>query len=151
MPSVLTIAVMMKKLIQAFRKSKLNPSLWVAGGVYLAQSTSTGGGILNDFFTKDIKNAFGNIGTGAPAGAQSVGDLIISIVSVLLLVAGSIAVVFLMIGGYQYVTAHGNEEASEAAKKTITSSIVGLAVVTLAFAIVRIISALLLQGNTGIG
>src|SRR3989344_6050238 len=51
------------------------------------------------------------------AGARSFGGLVLTILQLLLLVVGSLSVLFLMIGGIRYVTAHGNEENAEAAKK----------------------------------
>ena len=51
----------------------------------------------------------------------------------------ALAVVFLVIGGYQYLTAIGNEEQIKAAHKTITWSLVGLLLAMLAFAIVQIL------------
>lgn len=85
-------------------------------------------------------------GSSGPAGSTTFGNIIIIILNVALLVVGSIAVLFLIIGGFRYVTAHGNEEQAEAAKKTITSAIIGLVVVVLSFAIVTIIVNVLVTG-----
>lgn len=51
----------------------------------------------------------------------------------------ALAVVFLVIGGYQYLTAVGNEEQIKSAHKTITWSLAGLLLALLAFAIVQIL------------
>jgi hypothetical protein len=48
-------------------------------------------------------------------------------------IAGSLAVVFVMIGGYRYVI--GPDEQKDAAKKTITYALIGLAVALLAWII----------------
>lgn len=85
-----------------------------------------------------------------PAGAGTAGGLVLSIISILLLVVGSLAVIYLIIGGYRYIVAHGNEEAAEGAKKTILHAIIGLAVVILAFAIITIIARVLVGGRAGI-
>lgn len=111
---------------------------------YLAQGT-----INNSFFQK-VGGLFGGTGN-SPAGAQNAGQLITAVLQILLLVAASVAVIFLVVGGYRYVTSQGNEEGMEAAKKTITSSILGLVIIILAFAIVRIIAAVILQGGAGTG
>lgn len=58
-------------------------------------------------------------------------------------VAGSLAVIFVMIGGYRYVI--GRDEDKDAAKKTITYALIGLAVSLLAFIIIDIV----LQVATG--
>ncbi|MFH1546586.1 MAG: hypothetical protein ABIE14_04375 [Patescibacteria group bacterium] len=51
----------------------------------------------------------------------------------------ALAVVFLVIGGYQYLTAVGNDEQIKSAHKTITWSLAGLLLAMLAFAIVQIL------------
>lgn len=117
--------------------------------LYLAQANPPATqGIDNSFF-KSIGTLFG-AGRG-PAGQITIGGLISIVVQLMLLIAASIAVIFLMFGGYRYVVARGNEEATEAAKKTMTSSIWGLIIVVMAFAIIRIITAILLEGEAGTG
>ena len=88
-------------------------------------------------------------GSGGAAGTTSFGELTVMIFNTILLVAGSIAVLFLIIGGFRYITSRGNEEATEAAKKTITHAILGLVIVILSFAIVTIITRILITGNPG--
>ncbi|MCF7845855.1 MAG: hypothetical protein K9L85_01325 [Candidatus Peribacteraceae bacterium] len=51
----------------------------------------------------------------------------------------ALAVLFLIIGGYQYLTAIGNEEQIKSAHKTVTFALVGLLVALLAYAIIQII------------
>ncbi len=51
--------------------------------------------------------------------------------------------IFLIVGGYRYIIARGNEEMMEAAKKTITGAIIGIIVIVISFAIVAIINNLL--------
>lgn len=85
---------------------------------------------------------------------NSFGELIKRVISILLLFAGAIAVVFLLVGGYQYIASRGNEEAMEAAKKTVTSAVIGIIIIVLAFAIVSIVNTLLTkpatkEGQTG--
>lgn len=122
--------------------SKKTPNNFLLAA-YLAQ------GVNSDFF-KSVGALFGE-NENSPAGAPTLGDLIFSVLQILLIVAASVAVIFLVIGGYRYVVSRGNEEGTEAAKKTITSAILGLVVIILAFAIVRIIAAVLLQGQAGTG
>lgn len=59
--------------------------------------------------------------------------------------AGATAVLFIIIGGIQILTAYGNDEKLGNAKHTITYAIVGLLIALLSYAIVSIISGL---GNT---
>lgn len=119
-------------------------------GGFLAQASPPNQGVFNEFFRNQVGTLFGG-SAGSPAKAASIGALILATIKVLLLVAASVAVVFLMVGGYRYVVAHGNEEATEAAKKTMTGAIVGLAVIILSFAIINLVSRILLEGPPGTG
>lgn len=85
--------------------------------------------------------------SAGPAGQSTFGDTIVLILDVALMVVGSLAVLFLMWGGLRYLTARGNEEAAESAKKTMTNAIVGLIVVVLAFTMIRIITNILIFGS----
>jgi len=74
-------------------------------------------------------------------------DLLKRILQILLAFAAAIALIFLVIGGFQYVTARGNEEATEKAKKTIAGSIIGLVIIIMSFAIVTIVNNILTQNQ----
>ncbi|MCL5666356.1 MAG: pilin [Patescibacteria group bacterium] len=62
--------------------------------------------------------------------------------------AGTVTIVFLIMGGYWYLTAAGSEEQAEKGRKTIINSIIGLVVIVMATAIVRITTNAL-SGNLG--
>jgi uncharacterized membrane protein YidH (DUF202 family) len=65
------------------------------------------------------------------------------IVQLLLSFLGLIAVVIIIIGGFQWMTSGGNEERIGAAKKLMGSGIIGLAIIVLAYAVASfILSAL---------
>lgn len=72
-------------------------------------------------------------------------QITLRVIQILLAIAGLIAVLFLIIGGLRYITAHGNEEQAEAAKKTITHAIIGVVIVILAFVIIRVIANALIK------
>lgn len=93
-----------------------------------------------------IIDAIFGIGCG-PAGAETASELIIGIINILLAIVGLLSVLYIIIGGLRYITAHGNEEQAEGAKKTILHAIIGIAVVIMSFVIVRIISNALAFGN----
>ena len=69
---------------------------------------------------------------------DSLGALMGFIINIALLAVGMIAVLFVVIGGYKYLTASGNEEQLESGKKTIINALMGLVLVLLAYALVRI-------------
>ena len=83
---------------------------------------------------------------GGICESKSFTDLLIRIITLLLTVAGIIAVLMLIVGGFWYITSAGNEEQSEKGKKAITNAIIGVIVVLLSYAIVTVIGSLV---NTG--
>ena len=91
-----------------------------------------------------------NLGKG-PAGQKSLGGLVTQVINVMLLAIGSLAVVFLMFGGFRYVTSFGNEQATENSKQIIKFAVIGLLIVFMSFLIVRVISNVLLSGTGGVG
>jgi hypothetical protein len=72
------------------------------------------------------------------------------IIYILLGVTGLIAVLFIIYGGFRYITSAGNDETAESAKKTIINAIIGLVVVILSYVIVTVIGNALIQGGTGV-
>ena len=65
--------------------------------------------------------------------------LITYIIKQLLLIVGLLSIVFIIIGGFQYITSAGNEEQAESGKKTLTNAIIGLVIVILSYVIVAVV------------
>ncbi|MEK7503882.1 MAG: hypothetical protein AAB550_00030 [Patescibacteria group bacterium] len=63
-------------------------------------------------------------------------------INLILIASAIIAFFFLLIGGVQWIFAGGDKEGTEKARKRITASLVGLAIVFSAYALVFIIQAL---------
>lgn len=78
-------------------------------------------------------------------GGNTLGGIIIRVIEIALAIAGLIAILFVIIGGFRYVTAAGNEEAAESAKKTILNAIIGVVVIILSYVILRVIQNVLLN------
>ena len=77
-----------------------------------------------------------------PIGGGKVNDLpalIVLIIKYLIALVGMVAVLMIIIGGYQMVTSVGNEETYKKAKHTITYAIVGLVLAVLSYSIAAII------------
>lgn len=72
---------------------------------------------------------------------------VFGIIQLLLGLIGLIAVGFIVYGGFKYITARGDEKATEEAKKTILNAIIGLVVVLLSYVIVTIISNTIFSGR----
>ena len=77
------------------------------------------------------------------SGGQGLNFYVNIIVNGLLGIAGIIAVVVLIVGGFQYASAAGNEDQVENAKKTITYAIIGLVIVAAALLVVNTVLQLL--------
>lgn len=62
-------------------------------------------------------------------GDGSIGGIIGAIIDILFGAAAVVALIYIIIGGYNYITSSGNPEALEAAKGTIVNAIIGLLIV----------------------
>ena len=77
-----------------------------------------------------------------PTGSFASGNfetLVQRVINILLALAGAVAVIYVIIGGYQYTTASGNAEQAAAARSTILNALIGLLVIFAAFAIVNFV------------
>lgn len=74
-----------------------------------------------------------------PDYSNDINGLIVLIIRAILSLLLIIAALFLIVGGYRYLTAAGNAESIQKAKSTILYSVVGLVVIIISFAIVRFI------------
>ena len=63
-------------------------------------------------------------------------ELVGKVVSIILLVAGIIAFLYLLYGGIQYMTAGGDAEKATAARTTILNSVIGVVIIVIAYAVV---------------
>lgn len=77
-------------------------------------------------------------------------DAIAGIIRLLIMAAGLVAVGFIILGGYQYIMAGGNQEEGKKATQTLTSAAIGLIVVLAAWLIVNTV-LYLLAGKYGGG
>jgi hypothetical protein len=71
--------------------------------------------------------------------------LLIRMLTGFLSIAGLISILMIVIGGFRYITAQGNEEMAESGKKTLQWAIIGLVIILLSYVIVR--STLTFFGN----
>jgi hypothetical protein len=83
----------------------------------------------------EIRGSFGD----PISGATSVNDLMRRAINIIFSVTSGIAILFLIFGGYMYITSAGNEETAEKGRKTITNAVIGLVIIILSYVIVRVI------------
>lgn len=86
---------------------------------------------------------------GPPSGwgTAEVGQLIENTRNLALGLVGTICVILIIWGGFQYLTSFGNDEKATAGKKTLTYAIIGLIIVILALIIIQIILDVLGTGQ----
>lgn len=92
---------------------------------------------------QDLQTASGNqIPTAGVTGntRADVIDLIARIVQWALYLSGAVAVLFVIVGGYRYLTAGGNEETATKARKSVVNALIGLVIIILAYVIVNVIT-----------
>ncbi|MDD2656883.1 MAG: pilin [Patescibacteria group bacterium] len=74
---------------------------------------------------------------GIALGTSDLRDTAVNIINIALSMLGIIAVVIILIGGFQWMTAGGDDGKVETARKWIFSGIIGLAIILSAWAIAK--------------
>jgi TRAP-type C4-dicarboxylate transport system permease small subunit len=70
---------------------------------------------------------------------DDIGRILLAIVDILLRLGGLVAVIFVMYGGYKYITSQGEPEQTKSARQTITNALIGLMLCVTAIAIVAFV------------
>ena len=70
-------------------------------------------------------------------GTQDLRTTIMLIINILMGFLGIIAVLIVLYGGFKWMTAGGNEEKVEGAKKLITRAVIGLAIIFVSYSITQ--------------
>lgn len=82
-------------------------------------------------------------------GSEDVRSTIARIIRVAMGLLGIVAVVIILIGGFTWMTAGGNDEKVGEAKKWIFAGIIGLAIILSAYAIANFVLTQLINATTG--
>ena len=90
--------------------------------------------ICNSTASDQAKKAAGCPGTGTSSNFQT---LLVAILNSIIGIVGLVAVVFVIIGGVQYITSSGDAGKVKKAKDAILYASIGIAICALAFAIVN--------------
>jgi hypothetical protein len=81
----------------------------------------------------------GNDSAPCQASGDSIAALLGSVISLLLFIAGAIAVLVIVVGGIRYITSDGDPSAASKAKNTIIYALVGLVVAVMSYSIVNFV------------
>jgi hypothetical protein len=87
-----------------------------------------------------------NIVTGYPVYCSAT-QLILKVIDYALGLSGVVSIVFLIVGGFMFMTSAGNEEQAEKGRKILINSVIGLAVIIMSTAIVTIVASALTLGK----
>ena len=79
---------------------------------------------------------------------SDINSLIRTVINWLLGIAFGVAVLFLIIGGFWYITSAGNEETAEKGKNTAINAIIGIVIIVLSYVIVNVVSTLVARPAT---
>lgn len=113
-------------------------------GILTPRITGAPGRVYN----LQILNPTGYINPGGgPTSSVVVGDLLNNVTSAMFIVAGILLLVYLFFGAFKYITAGGDDKATETAKKMMTNAVIGVVIMTFAFFIVRIAGTILGMPN----
>ncbi len=82
---------------------------------------------------------------GCSGDSTSIDDVIVGIVNGIVGVLSLVSVIFIVVGGINYMTSAGDAGKIEKAKKTILYAVIGLVICVLAFAIVNFLINILNQ------
>jgi len=80
-----------------------------------------------------------NFQTEAGYGSASFAEIVGRIIRIVLSLLGLVAVVLIIVGGFQWMTSGGNEEKVGSAKKLMGSALIGLVIVVFAYALASFI------------
>ena len=77
------------------------------------------------------------VGLGPGTEDSDLRTILVSVITVLMSFLGIVAVVIILIGGFKWMTAAGNEDKVEEAKNMIMAGVIGLIIIMLAWIIVN--------------
>lgn len=91
--------------------------------------------------------SFPNLGTLLLPESTSFSTLATRIVNWILVLAGMIAVIYLIYGGILYITAGGDAEKATKGRTAVINAVIGIAIILLALVIVQWVARLLKVGT----
>jgi len=89
-----------------------------------------------------------NYATNIGLGTKDVRETVSSIIRAFMGLLGIVAVVIILLGGFKWMTAAGNEEKVSEAKKLILSGIIGLVIIMSAYAIAQFVVGAVMNGTS---
>ncbi len=88
-----------------------------------------------------LLNIWEGINREEPLGKNELEKLITNLAEIALALISTIAVIFLILGGFQYITSAGNPDNVGKAKNTILYAIIGLILAIMSYSIISFITS----------
>ncbi len=88
-----------------------------------------------------------NYATATGLGTKDIRETIASIINVAMGLLGIVAVVIILLGGFKWMTAAGNDEKVKEAKKLLVAGIIGLVIILTAYAIANFVVSSILTAT----
>lgn len=82
---------------------------------------------------------------GIGIASNTLGGLVSLLIQYAIIIAGIAFVVLLILGGFQYLTSAGNQDAAQRANRTMINALIGLGIVVASYAVARYVVGTLLQ------
>lgn len=96
----------------------------------------------------DVKQIFGTISpppelapltSKGPTGTEGINFFLSNLVILIFSISGAVSVIMLLWGAFEWITSEGQKEKVAAAQKKIVNTIVGLILLSVVFAILRVV------------
>ncbi len=126
----------MKKITILFAPLLISLSLMLVPNLAMAQTNPCAGS------PDPVKCGLDQTKQAYPAGAtqeQDIGALVHTVINWALYLSAIVAVIFIIIGGFRYITSAGNDATATAGRKTLTNALIGLVIVVLSYMIVQVV------------
>jgi len=72
-----------------------------------------------------------------PSDSTDVPALVDQVISIILMIAGALAVIYLIYSGILYITAAGNPDAAKKGQQGIINAVIGIVIIILAYVILK--------------
>jgi putative exporter of polyketide antibiotics len=85
-------------------------------------------------------DAAGTTASCTPAAApKTLSDTIATVINILSVIVGAVAVIMIIIGGFRYIVSAGNAEQAKGARNTLLYAVIGLVIIAMAQIIVQFV------------
>ena len=95
-----------------------------------------------------IGGLFPQSGIAGSTQLTGTNGLIYNVIQMMLLVAGAVAVLFVIVGGFWYLTSAGNEEQAEKGKTAVVNAIIGIIIIVLSYVVINVIANFVASNGT---